>query len=85
MQDIVVYKLSGVIEKLLLSSRRRLAQFANRAEFLVRVEEAKRDPDRREWAAQIRAAIEDGSLYKEIEAQRTPEEIVREWRAATSV
>jgi len=32
----------------------------------------------------VRAAIDDGSIRKEIEAQRTPGDIVDEWRAARS-
>jgi hypothetical protein len=83
--DIVAFRLSQVVEKMLVTSRRRLAQLADRVEFLIRVEEAKRDPGRRDWAAQMKAAVDDGSLLREIEAQRTPEEILREWRAATSV
>jgi hypothetical protein len=83
--DIVAFRLSQVVEKMLVTSRRRLAQLADRVEFLIRVDEAKRDPGRRDWAAQMKAAVDDGSLLREIEAQRTPEEILREWRAATSV
>jgi hypothetical protein len=85
MPDIVVLRLSQLVERLLISSRHRVAQLANRVEFLVRVEEAKRDPDRRAWASEMKAAVEDGSLLKEIEAQRTPGEILREWRAKTTV
>jgi hypothetical protein len=82
--DIVAFKLSQILEELLVFSRHRLAQFADRAEYFVRVEAARRDPDRRAWAAQRRAALDDGSLLREVEAQRAPEEILREWLTTAS-
>jgi hypothetical protein len=43
---------------------------------------ASNDPDLRLWAEEMRKAVSDGSIQREIEQQPDPAEIVERWRSS---
>lgn len=71
-------------ERALLVSRRVATRQLDRLQLRLRAVVARRDQSATEWVGQMKAKLADGSIWEEIKAQRSPDEIVTEWRRSRS-
>jgi hypothetical protein len=71
-------------DRSLITARVVLGRLLDRVQFRLRVLEVSLDPNTTEWLKAARASVADGSIWKEIEEQPNPMELLEQRRSEPS-